>query len=85
VARRGEITEQRAIIASRSRQARRIEIQSHIANPAAGRFQPHPLSALRMAADGDPSLVLRALRLSGIFHRRLRRMLEYFQHPRSLS
>jgi hypothetical protein len=36
-------------------------------------------------ADLGPSLVLRALRMSGVFRRWLRRMLEHLQHSRPLS
>jgi hypothetical protein len=40
---------------------------------------------MRMAANAGASLVLRALRLSGIFRRWLRGMLEHVQHSRPLS
>jgi hypothetical protein len=38
-----------------------------------------------MATQAVASLVLRALRRSGIFRRWLRRLLEYIHHARSLS
>ena len=40
---------------------------------------------MQMATEASAPLVLRALRLSGIFRRRLRRVLEYVHDTRALS
>jgi hypothetical protein len=49
------------------------------------RFQSHPLSSVQMATETVAPLVLRAMRLSRIFCRWMRRVLEYVQHGWALS